>query len=154
MPDITRAERAKENFLNGYNCAQAVAVTFADLIGMDEKTAARLTSGFGGGVGRMREVCGSVSGMAFIMSALYGYDDPKECEGKAELYSEIQKLAEEFRCENGSVVCRELLGLSPMSAPSPVPEERTKQYYKKRPCTELVEMSASILEKYINERQS
>ena len=151
---MSRAERAKQYFLDGYNCAQAVALAFSDLINMDEKTVARLTSGFGGGIGRMREVCGSISGMTFVMSALYGYDDTSDSAGKKELYAEIQRLAGQFKAENGSIVCRELLGLSPMSTPSPVPEERTQQYYKKRPCAELVEMSAAILEGYINERQS
>ncbi len=152
--DNSRAQRAKQNFLNGYNCAQAVAVAFSDLIGLDESEAARLTSGFGGGVGRMREVCGSISGMAFVMSALYGYDSPEAKAEKAQLYAEIQKLAEEFKRENGSIVCRELLGISDKGASSPIPEPRTQAYYKKRPCAELVEMSASILENYINSKKN
>lgn len=148
----TRAQRAKDLFLRGYNCAQAVAVAFADLLGMEERTVARLTSGFGGGIGRMREVCGSISGMVFVINALYGYDDPQAREEKAALYAEIQTLAEAFRKENGSIICRELLGLSPMAAPSPVPEARSADFYRKRPCAELVEMSASLLEDYIQKR--
>ncbi len=150
MSDNTRALRAQELFRQGYNCSQAVAMAFADLIDMDEKAVARLTSGFGGGVGRMREVCGSVLGMAFVMSALYGYDSTDDMAAKTRIYSEIQLLANKFKEENGSIVCRELLGLSPMSAPSPVPEKRTQEFYKKRPCAELVYISAKNLEEYIN----
>ena len=150
---MTRADRAKEYFLNGYNCAQAVAMAFADLMDMEPYTAARLTSGFGGGVARMREVCGSISGMAFVMSSLYGYGDASETENKKRLYGEIQQLADEFKSQNGSVVCRELLGLGIKGADSPTPSPRTEQYYKKRPCHELVWCSADILERYINSKE-
>lgn len=142
---INRAEKAKNLFLEGYNCAQAVAAAFADLTDMSEKTVARLTIGFGGGMGRMREVCGAVSGAVFIMNALYGD------RGKQEVYSEIQKIAGEFREKNGSIVCRELLGLSISGPDSPVPEKRTESYYKKRPCAELVYMSAQILDEKIKQ---
>ena len=152
MAEQTRAAQAKQNFSKGYNCAQAVAVAFADVIGMDEATAARLTSGYGGGMGRLREVCGSISGMVFVMNALFGYDAPKDFEGKKHLYGEIQKLAEQFRAENGSIVCRELLGLSLRGADSPVPEPRTEGYYEKRPCPALIENSAAILEAYLKEK--
>ena len=125
-------------------------MAFSDLIDSDEKTVARLTSGFGGGVGRMREVCGSVLGMTFIMGALYGYDETDDAQAKARLYGEIQSLAEEFREENGSIVCRELLGLSQGEKTSPTPEKRTQDFYKKRPCAQLVYISAKNLEEYIN----
>ena len=151
MSDNTRALRAQELFRQGYNCSQAVAMAFADLIDMDEKAVARLTSGFGGGVGRMREVCGSVLGMAFVMSALYGYDSTDDMAAKTRIYSEIQLLANKFKEENGSIVCRELLGLSISGADSPVPEKRTEGYYKKRPCAELVYMSAQILDEKIKQ---
>ena len=150
MNSYPRAERAREYFKSGYNCAQAVAMAFADLIGTDEKTAAKLTSGFGGGVGRLREVCGSVLGMTYVMSALYGYDSTEDFQDKQRLYTEIQSLADKFREENGSIICRELLGLSPISVPSPTPEKRTEDFYKKRPCAELVYISAKNLEEYIN----
>ena len=151
---MTRAERAKAYFMEGYNCSQAVAMAFSDLMGMSEQTVAKLTSGFGGGVGRMREVCGSITGMTFVMSALYGYDDSGDARGKQKIYAEVQKLSEKFREENGSIVCRELLGLSAKEVSPPIPDQRTNQYYRKRPCAELVECSAEILEDYINERQS
>ena len=152
MNDYPRAERAEALFRSGYNCSQAVAMAFSDLINTDEKTVARLTSGFGGGVGRMREVCGCILGMTFVMSALYGYDDTSDAKAKAALYGEIQGIAEKFRDENGSIVCRELLGLSPKDIPSPTPEKRTQEFYKKRPCAELVYISARNLEEYINNR--
>lgn len=150
---MTRAQKAKEYFLSGYNCSQAVAMAFSDLMDIDEKLVARLTSGFGGGVGRMREVCGTVTGAAFVMSALYGYDDSSCIKEKQNLYKEIQTIGEQFKKENGSVICRELLGLSIKGSDSPVPEVRTQQYYKKRPCADLVEYSASILEEYIKNRE-
>ena len=147
---MTRAEIAYDKFKEGYNCAQAVAIAFADLMGMDEKTVAMLVSGFGGGIGRLREVCGAVSGMVFVVSMLKGYSDPKADADKKELYAVIQKLAGEFERENGSIICRELLGLSKAEG-SPVPEARTAEYYKKRPCQELCRYSADLLEKYIRE---
>lgn len=140
---MNKKEYAENLFKSGYNCSQSVAVAFAEEAGLDKELVSRLTIGFGGGVGRMREVCGAVSGMAFVISALYNED-------KGNIYKRIQEVANEFRRENGSVVCRELLGLSIKGADSPAPEPRTDTYYKKRPCVELVGMSADILEKYIN----
>lgn len=143
---MTRPERAYENFKSGYNCCQSIAVAYADLLGLSPELAARLSSGFGGGIGRLREVCGAVSGMVFVASALKGYSDPKDNAQKKELYALIQKLAGAFERENGSVVCRELLGLS-VKKEDPTPSERTEGYYKKRPCAELVRMAAEILER-------
>lgn len=145
-----RKEKAMALFEEGYNCAQAVFLAFEDLHGIDRKTAAALSSSFGGGMGRLREVCGSVSGMFMTAGVLYGYDDPKDREAKAEHYARIQELAGLFEQQNGSIVCRELLGLS-VKRESPVPQERTKEYYKKRPCRELVGGAAEILEHYIEE---
>lgn len=145
---MTRAERAKQYFLDGYNCSQAVALAFADLIDLNENQIAKLTSGFGGGMGRMREVCGSISGATFVISCLRGYDDPKAFDEKTKLYSDIQTVCNKFKDENGSIVCRELLGLSD-GASSPTPEKRTDSYYKKRPCAELVECSAQILDDFL-----
>lgn len=148
---MNRGDKAKEYFLEGYNCCQAVALAFSDMLDMDEKQIARLTSGFGGGIGRMREVCGSVSGAVFVISSLYGYDDPNEFDGKKALYSAIQEFCNSFREENGSIICKELLGLDGASIPTP--EKRNEGYYKKRPCAELVECSAQILEDFIKNRQ-
>lgn len=147
---MSRGDIAYNKFKQGYNCAQAVAVTFCDYLDMDEDTVVRAVSGFGGGMGRMREVCGTLSGMTFVMSYIYGYSDPKAYEEKAEHYSRIQSLANKFKDENGSIVCRELLSLQKKGSDDPVPEKRTEQYYKKRPCAELVRYVADILEDYIN----
>lgn len=143
-----RKEKAMALFEEGYNCAQAVFLAFEDMHGIDRRTAAALSSSFGGGMGRLREVCGSVSGMFLTVGVLYGYDDPKAKEEKAEHYARIQELAAAFEKENGSIVCRELLGLT-VKKEEPIPQERTEEYYKKRPCKELVGMAAEILETYI-----
>ncbi|MDD6207004.1 MAG: C-GCAxxG-C-C family protein [Clostridiales bacterium] len=141
-------EKAMDLFEKGYNCAQSVFLAFSDLYLIDGKTALKLSSSFGGGMGRLREVCGSVSGMFMVAGLLYGYDDPKAYEEKSEHYKRIQELAAEFSRQNGSIVCRELLGL-PEGKDTPKPEKRTEQYYKKRPCKELVGMAAKIMEQYI-----
>lgn len=140
-----RGREAEAAFREGYNCCQAVAVTFADRLGLEKDQAARLSSGFGGGMGRLREVCGAVSGMVFVASALCGYSDPKAAEEKAAHYARIQKLAEKFREETGSIVCRELLGLPAGTVSASTPEKRTADYYKKRPCPKLVRLAAEIL---------
>lgn len=145
---MSRGDEAYNYFLSGYNCVQAVVLSFRDMLGMDEKTAARLSCGFGGGMGRMREVCGTFSGVVTVMSWLYGYSDPSENAAKADLYERIRALAEEFRRDNGSIICRELLGLT-QAEKSAVPDARTAEYYKKRPCPELCRYAADMLERYI-----
>ena len=147
--EISRGEKAEALFLEGYNCAQAVLIAFEDLHGLDRDTAAKLASSFGGGMARLREVCGSVSGMFMVAGLLYGYDDPKAKEEKADHYARIQQLAAEFTKINGSIVCRELLGLT-QKKDDPTPSERTAEYYKKRPCEQLVGIAAAIMEDYIN----
>lgn len=144
------AQKAKELFLEGYNCSQAVFLAFADKYDMDYSMALRLSSSFGGGMGRLREVCGAVSGMFMVAGILYGYEEPKDMTAKKEHYERIQELAHEYQIRNGSIVCRELLGLG-NGKDTPKPEERTGEYYKKRPCAELVEMAAAIMEQYIRE---
>ena len=140
---------AGELFGAGYNCSQAVLLTFAEELGMSLDMAARLSSSFGGGMGRLREVCGAVSGMFMVAGLFCGYDDPKAYAEKTEHYKRIQELAGRFRELNGSIVCRELLGLEQKGASSYVPEKRTEEYYKKRPCRELVEMAACIAAEYL-----
>ena len=148
--EMTRGEKAEALFLEGYNCAQAVVIAFEDLHGLDRETVAKLSSSFGGGMARLREVCGSVSGMFMVAGLLYGYDDPKAKEEKAEHYARIQKLAADFTTENGSIVCRELLGLTEKKQ-EPTPEERTAEYYKKRPCKTIIGRAAEIMDNYIKE---
>lgn len=144
------SKRAKELFMEGYNCSQAVFLAFSDLYDMEDETALRLSSSFGGGMGRLREVCGAVSGMFMVAGVLYGYSDVKDYEAKSGHYARIQQLAKTFEEKNHSIVCRELLGLGKGKDES-APEKRTEQYYKKRPCPELVEMAAAIIEEYIIE---
>ena len=145
---MNHSERAVELFVEGYNCAQAVAAAFGDLTGLDEKTAAKMASCFGGGMGRMREVCGAVSGMLLVAGVLYGYDDPKATAEKRELYAQVQAMAGQFREELGSIVCRDLLK-NPPSDPNPTP--RTEQFYKDRPCARMVATAARIMDAFIEE---
>jgi len=137
---------AGENFLSGYNCAQSVAVAFHDLLGMDRDSCARMASAFGGGMGRMREVCGAVSGMLLVLGILYGYDTPGDDAPKKALYTEVQALAGKFRAEAGSIVCREILK-NPPSDPNPTP--RTAEFYKARPCTRMVMLAADLMDEFI-----
>ncbi|MDO4731414.1 MAG: C-GCAxxG-C-C family protein [Clostridia bacterium] len=142
------AEKAMALFKQGFNCAQAVFVAFEDKYNIDRKTALMLSSSFGGGMGRLREVCGAVSGMFMVAGLLYGYYDPDDYEKKKSHYKRIQHLAEEFKLINGSIVCRELLNLN-TKTDSPSPEKRTTTYYQKRPCVQLVGLAAAIMEQYI-----
>ncbi len=150
---MTRREAAMANFMKGYNCSQSVALAFSDMFDIDEATLLKLTSSFGGGMGRLREVCGSVSGMFMVAGLLYGYDGPETGQLKADHYARIQELARRFEEKHGSIVCRELLGLS-VRHDVPVPEARTSEYYKKRPCPEIIGDAAEILEQFINEQNS
>lgn len=147
-----KGETAKNLFLEGYNCSQSVFGAFADELGIDRKTAMRLASSFGGGMGRLREVCGAVSGMFLVAGMKYGYSDPHDKTAKTQHYKRIQDLAAEFRGENGSIICRELLGL-PGGPDNPAPAERTAGYYKKRPCAELVRCAAEMMENYLEEHK-
>ena len=140
--------KAAELFLSGYNCAQAVAVAFHEELGLTERQAARMVSAFGGGMGRMREVCGAVSGMLFVLGSLYGYDAPGDDVRKKELYSRVQALAAGFRAENGSIICREILK-NPPSDPTPSP--RTAEYYAQRPCARMVLTAARLMEEFMEE---
>ena len=140
--------KAAELFLSGYNCAQAVAVAFTDVTGLTEAQAAKMASAFGGGMGRMREVCGAVSGMLMVLSFVYGYDTPGDDISKKRLYGQVQALAAGFRAENGSIICREILK-NPPSDPNPTP--RTAEFYAKRPCAKMVMTAARLLEQFMEE---
>ena len=143
---MTRAQQAKEYFLQGKNCAQAVALAFADVIG-NESFLLSATQPLGGGLGRLRQTCGAVSGGAVTLGLLF----PQST--KAETYSLVQELARRFIDQNGSINCGELLtGVGIAEQTSPVPEERTKEYYKKRPCADLVYDAAQIVEAICLER--
>lgn len=147
-----RVEKAKKLFKEGgYNCCQAVVLAYNDLFGIDDLTAASLSSGFGGGMGRMREVCGSISGMVLLAGLMRPAADPSVKAGRTGNYALVQEMAGKFREMNGSIVCKELLGLVPMGSgasaarESPEPSDRTADYYNKRPCEELVGISARIV---------
>ena len=145
---MDRGTQAADLFLQGYNCAPAVAVAFSAVTGLDEALSARMASAFGGGMGRMREVCGAVSGMLMVAGLLYGYDSPEADTHKKALYQLVQELAGKFREENGSIICREILKNPPSDAnPSP----RTPEYYASRPCARMVYTAASLLEEYLKE---
>lgn len=151
-----RVQKAKQLFKEGgYNCCQAVVLAYNDIFSIDDATAAALSSGFGGGMGRMREVCGSVSGMVLIAGLLKPATDPSDKNARTENYALVQEVAAEFKALNGSIICKDLLSLTSCNAPagngfhgipeSPVPSDRTPEYYKKRPCEELVGISARII---------
>jgi C_GCAxxG_C_C family probable redox protein len=146
------SELAKELFEKGYNCSQSVVSAFCDEIGLNFETSLKLASSFGGGMGRLREVCGAVSGMFMVVGLKYGYSDQSDKIAKTEHYKLIQSLAMKFKEENKSIICRELLGLSVVKN-SPIPEDRTEIYYKNCPCVELVEHAAEILDVYIQNRK-
>lgn len=150
----SRKEKAMELFSQGYNCSQSVVLAYADVLGLDWDQAAKMSASFGGGLGRMRHVCGSVSGMSMVAGMMTATSDPKNSEQKKENYEVVQKLAKEFENRNGSIICRELLGLDKEEnsvgeeyRTGARPEPRTKEYYKKRPCRELVGEACEILEK-------
>ena len=147
---MDKKEKAVSLFKSGYGCAQAVLLAFADELNIDENTAAKLASSFGGGMGRLREVCGAVSAMFMIAGLKYGPTDPKDHSAKTAHYALVQQLAEKFKQENGSIICRELLGLTGPQGPEP--DKRTAQYYQVRPCPEKVASAAGIVEELLKER--
>ncbi len=149
-----RVERACANFTKGYNCSQSVFMAYADLFGLDEEFAAKIAAPFGGGVGRMREVCGTVSGMALCAGFITPCTAPDN-KVKMANYKEVQEMAEEFRAKNHSIVCRELLGLAASQKLSPKPEERTAAYYGQRHCLQFVGDAARIVgERIAGQKQS
>lgn len=145
---MDHGEKAAQLFLQGYNCAQAVAVAFCDVTGLQPEFAAKMASSFGGGMGRLREVCGAVSGMLMVAGLLYGYAVPGDDQIKKEHYQLVQHLAGQFREEVGSIVCREILK-NPPTDPAPTP--RTEEFYRKRPCTRMVMLAAQVLDRYLAE---
>ena len=139
------SEIACNNFENGCNCAQAVLCAFSDLTGFNNKTSMKLASSFGGGMGRLREVCGAVSAMFMIAGLLKGYEKAGDDIGKTRQYQLIQNMAKNFKEQHGTIICRELLGLD--SEDNPIPSKRTPEYYATRPCTDFIKTAAEIIEK-------
>lgn len=146
-----RVESAQQYFKAGYNCAQAVVMAFDDVMQMSPEELARLAAPFGGGMGRMREVCGTVSGMAFLAGAIKPSADPSNLEERKNNYALVQTFAQKFCEENGDIVCRRLLGLEPAveRTETAMPSERTQEYYRKRPCSEYVGCAARIVAEYL-----
>lgn len=146
---MDRGQLAKQNFENGCNCAQAVLLAFSDLASLEEATAMKLASSFGGGIGRLREVCGAVSGMLMAFGLIYGESGVPTREEKGAHYARVQQLVAQFREQNGSILCRELLD---GAQTAPTPDARTAEYYNKRPCADLCRTAADILEAYLKEK--
>ena len=147
---MDHAEEARRLFMEGYNCAQAVFCAFCDETGLDIDTAARMSSSFGGGMGRLREVCGTVSGALLALGILRGYADPADPEAKKAHYHLVQEYARRFREKNGAIVCRELLKNVPVT-PGDTPEPRTPEFYARRPCLRLAGEAAGILDDMLAE---
>ena len=154
---MSKGDKAKELFLQGHNCAQAVLCAFCEDVGMDTPTALAVSACFGGGLGRQREVCGAVSAMCMALSLKYAPKDPADHAQKMAFYARVQEVCRRFKQENGSIICRELLGLDKdgnrvQGDPhSPTPEPRTAGYYARRPCPDKCKSAADILEKYLAE---
>ena len=142
------AALARKLFFEGYNCSQAVFCAFCDVTGLDIDTAARMSSSFGAGLGRLREVCGAVSGVALVLGIVRGYSDPADYEAKKTHYALIQEFARRFAEANGSIVCHALLG---GVAAGGAPEVRTEAFYQKRPCPNLVASAAELLDEMLKE---
>ena len=147
-----RVEAASAYFKQGYNCSQAVVAAFADLYDFTPDQAFRMAASFGGGIGRMRETCGAACGLFLLAGLETGAIDGSDREGKAANYKLVQELAEEFRRQNGSINCGELLGLKPKTPTPAMPDERTEAYYAKRPCAKMVESAAEIWAAYLSKK--
>ena len=143
---MSRADRAEELFRQGYNCGQSVFAAFADVLGLTVEEAAKIASPFGAGFGKLREVCGAVSGMTLVTGYLKGYSDPADYESKKEVYALIRKMCAEFEKREGSIICRELLGLR-KGEDTAEPAVRTEEYYRSRPCIGACRTAAEIVEK-------
>lgn len=143
-----RVQKAQELFYQGYNCSQAVFGAYADIFGVDFKTALKLSAGLGGGCGRQRELCGAVSGAVLVIGLKYGSVQGDDQQGKKLCYEKVRAFSDEFKKVNRSIICRELLGIDNIEESS-TPNKRDEQYYKKRPCAQLVKTSAEVLENFI-----
>ena len=150
---MSEKERAIELFKEGFNCSQSVFVAFSHRFGIDEDTAKKISAGLGGGVGRMREVCGAVGGASMVIGSICAATEGDDSENKQKNYELVREFADRFTKRNGSIICRELLGLDVKMEKSAKPESRTAEYYKKRPCIELVSDAVEILQELIEENK-
>lgn len=149
-----RVSRAVENFMAGYGCCQSIVAAFADLYGLDDTLAKKIAAGFGGGVGRMRMMCGAVSGIVMLVGLHCGQTEGSDREGKSACYKVVQELLEQSREQNGSLICAEILGLKgyEKASCSYVASPRTAEYYKSRPCADKVESAARIFADFLKRR--
>ena len=145
-----RVVKAVENFMAGYGCCQSVVAAFADIYGLDDTLAKKIAAGFGGGVGRMRMMCGAVSAIVMLVGLDCGQTEGSDRDGKAACYKVVQQLLAKSKEENGSLICAEILGVKAQS--TFVPSERTAEYYKRRPCAAKVESAARIFANYLKEK--
>ena len=145
---MNKADSAEELFRMGYNCSQSVYAAFAEDLGMSVEEAAKRASPFGAGFGKLREVCGAVSGMVLVLGDLCGYQDPMDAAGKQALYALVQRLCGSFEKSEGSLICRELLGLA-KGEDLAEPAVRTEEYYQSRPCVGACRRAAELLEAYL-----
>ena len=143
---MNKSDKAVEYFKTGYNCSQSVFLTYAGDFGLSDEMALKLASSFGGGMGRLREVCGAVTAMFAIAGLAKGYTSPNDDEAKAKHYELIQSLAEKFQSQHDTIICRELLGLE-AGSDTPIPSKRTEEYYQERPCEYFIKTAAEIIEK-------
>jgi len=147
---VNKADSAEELFGMGYNCSQSVYAAFAEDLGMSVEEAAKRASPFGAGFGKLREVCGAVSGMVMVLGDLCGYQDPTDAAGKQALYALVQRLCGSFEKSEGSLICRELLGLA-KGEDLAEPAVRTEEYYQSRPCVGACRRAAELLEAYLTD---
>lgn len=147
---MNKADSAEELFRMGYNCSQSVYAAFAEDLGMSVEEAAKRASPFGAGFGKLREVCGAVSGMVLVLGDLCGYQDPTDAAGKQALYALVQRLCGSFEKSEGSLICRELLGLA-KGEDLAEPAVRTEEYYQSRPCVGACRRATELLEAYLTD---
>ncbi len=148
-----RVARAVDNFMQGYGCCQSVVAAFADIYGLDDVMAKRVSAGFGGGVGRLRMMCGAVSALVILAGLDRGQTEGSDRQGKSACYKVVQELLAQSKEHNGSLICAELLGLKgPVAMGNYEASERTKEYYKKRPCAAKVESAARIFAQYLERK--
>ena len=148
---MTRRERAINNFKKGYNCSQAIVLAFDDVLTIDPNELIKIASPFGGGISRMREICGAASGMVLVLGNIIGYDTPEIGEKKHELYKNTQELLRIFENKYGSLTCRVFLNLT-NNHDDPLPSKRDQNFFTKRPCLELIGGAAEILENFLKEK--
>lgn len=150
---MNEVNKARELFLEGFNCSQSVFCAFCDRFDIDESTAKKISAGLGGGIGRQREVCGAVSGAAMVLGSIAAATEGADEKSKATNYELVREFSEEFKKLHETIICRDLLKLAAEKKESATPDSRTDDYYKTRPCLRLVEDAAEILTKMIEDNK-